>query len=398
MRILKVTQAYFPFQSRGGPALKVRSIARELVKQGHQVTVLTAALGFGPAEVEMASAARNRHGWVSHQDGVQTVYFPTLFSYRNLTVNSGFAGYCRQCVRDFDIAHIYGLYDLLGPVVAKYCRKNGVPYFVEPLGMTRPIDRAFALKKAWWKLLGGYFSRASRIIVTSEMEKAEVIGAVSAAERVLLRYNGIDGEGLGALPAPGTFRAKVGVSGGERLILFLGRLIPRKGADLLVQALPQLAGSNVRLVIAGPEGEPGYLESLRTLAREMGVDKQVLFSGPLYGEDKRAAMVDATIFALPSRYENFGNVAAEAIACGTPSLVTDHCGIAPLIDQRAGLVTTYDATAVAGALKTLLENATLYRRLKLGCAVVADELSWEHLVPRIVQTYQEAIAQAKAAG
>jgi len=69
---------------------------------------------------------------------------------------------------------------------------------------------------------------------------------------------------------------------------------------------------------AGPEGEVGYAAFLRERARTLGVEHRVLFLGPLYGVEKRAALVDADVFALPSRYENLGNTAAEAIACGTP--------------------------------------------------------------------------------
>ena len=135
----------------------------------------------------------------------------------------------------------------------------------------------------------------------------------------------------------------------------------------------------MKLILAGPEGETGYLAYLRAKARAMGVEHRVLFTGPLYGEDKKAALADAWAFALPSRYENFGNAAAEAIACGTPAIVSDRCGIAPLVNQRAGLVTSYDSGALARSLRELLGNAELYQQLRAGCREVADEISWERL-------------------
>jgi glycosyltransferase involved in cell wall biosynthesis len=97
------------------------------------------------------------------------------------------------------------------------------------------------------------------------------------------------------------------------------------------------------------------------------------------------------VFALPSRYENFGNVAAEAIACGTPAIVSDQCGIAPLIDQRAGLVTTYDAAGLGRTLKELLNDTELYNRLKAGCAQVANEISWDKLIAEMQNYYREAV-------
>jgi glycosyltransferase involved in cell wall biosynthesis len=390
MRILKVTQAYFPFNERGGPAVKVRSIARALREQGNEVVVLTADLGFGPNEIAAAKVVADREGWRTDLDGVEVIYFKTRFHYRNLTVNPGILRFCQHRLIDFDIVHIYGLYDTLGPAVGRYCRKFNVPYFVEPLGMTRPIDRGFLLKKLWWKLFHNFLPGASQVVATSEMEKAELLADGYAPDRVLLRYNGIEREEFRQLPPPGAFRKKAGIGEDERFVLFLGRIIPRKGADLLIDALPLIGSDKMKLVLAGPEGESGYLADLRTKAREMGVEQRVLFAGPLYGEDKKSALVDAWVFALPSRYENFGNAAAEAIACGTPAIVSDRCGIAPLVNQRAGLVTSYDPAALARSLRELSGNAALYHRLKAGCREVADEISWEHLVGGMQDSYEYA--------
>ena len=113
------------------------------------------------------------------------------------------------------------------------------------------------------------------------------------------------------------------------------------------------------------------------------------FSRGLFTENlQKEAYVDATVFALPSRYENFGNTAAEAIACGTPVVVSDRCGIAPLVDQRAGLVTAYDPQAIVRTLKELFNNPALYRRLKAGCSQVAEQISWDGLVRGMQNSYE----------
>ena len=170
MRILNVTQSYYPFQDRGGPAFKVRSIARMLTELGNRVTVLTADLGFASSTITSAGVIPCAQGWRSDLDGVEVIYLTTRGRYRSLTVNPGVVGFCRHRLREFDIVHIYGLYDTLGPAVAKYCRQFGIPYFVEPLGMIRPIDRGFLLKKMWRRIVNGYFETANRMVVTSELE------------------------------------------------------------------------------------------------------------------------------------------------------------------------------------------------------------------------------------
>jgi glycosyltransferase involved in cell wall biosynthesis len=394
MRILQVTQAYYPFNERGGPAIKVRSIARVLAGLGNKVTVLTADLGFGPREIEAAKVVGDPDGWRTDLDGVEVVYFKTRCHYRNLTINPGILRFCRRHLKEFDIVHIYGLYDTLGPAVGRYCRRLGIPYFLEPLGMTRSIDRGFLLKRIWKRLGKNYLAHASKWISTSCLERHDLSAEGVPSEKVLLRYNGIDLNDFKKLPPVGAFRKSVGIANNDPIILFLGRLIPRKGADLLIEALPQIGDENVKLVIVGPEGESGYQTFLRDTAKSLGVSHQVLFPGPLYEDMQKEAYVDATVFALPSRYENFGNTVAEAIACGTPAVVSDRCGIAPLIDQRAGLVTSYDSQAVARTLKELLNNPPLYQRLKGGCLQVAKEISWEGLVREMQESYKEAISRA----
>jgi glycosyltransferase involved in cell wall biosynthesis len=390
VRILKVTQAYFPFQDRGGPAVKVRAIAGELVAQGQEVCVLTADLGFGQAQLAAASAHPTAWGWGSKCNGVEAIYLKTKFHYRSLTVNSGLIKFCRKRLRGFDLVHIYGLYDVLGPVVASYCRLFKIPYLVEPLGMTRPIDRGFLLKKLWWRVFSRYLPGATQVIATSEMERDELLADGYSPNRVMLRYNGIDLKEYHDLPPRGTFRKKVGIADDEQFILFLGRIIPRKGADLLIEALNMIRSDKTILVLAGPEGEAGYLSELLEKSKALGVEGRVRFIGPLYGDDKNAAMADAWVFALPSRYENFGNTAVEALACGTPAVVSDRCGVAPLLDGRAGLVTTYDSQALARTFQELLENPVLYQRLKACCGEVAEEISWEHLVRGMQDSYGHA--------
>jgi len=388
MRILKVTQAYDPFLARGGPAIKVRSIARGLVSLGHQVTVLTADLGFGPAEISAAAALKSPHqGWRSERDDIETIYLTTRARYRNLTINPGVLRFCHSRLPEFDVVHIYGLYDTLGPAVARVCRRLSIPYIVEPLGMLRPIDRGFFLKNLWKGMNHTYLHRADKIVTTCEMERGEVLAEGFLAQRVQLRYNGVELDEFRMLPVPGSFRAKLGLTDAQRFVLFLGRIIPRKGADLLIEAMPRLQNKSLKLVVAGPEGESGYVNSLRNAAKSRGVESLVLFPGPLYGEDKKAAIVDAALFALPSRYENFGNSAAEAIACGTPVIVSDQCGIASLIDGRAGLVCAYNADSLLDCLSRMLSEESLRRTLASGCPQVAQELSWSRLIHEVEDTY-----------
>lgn len=390
-----MVQAYYPFQEKGGPVAKVPALARGLTQRGHRVTVLTADLGLGKYTGVRIKAEPCKWGWRSEQDGVEAIYVSTLCHYRALTVNPSVVGFCGASLRQFDLVHFFGLYDLLGPTVSNYCRRQGIPYVIEPMGMYRPIDRSIRLKLLWRHSIGNAFWRgAAQIIATSEMERQELIEVGVPPGKVVIRYNGIDPHSCTSLPSRGGFRAKWGISLDQLLVLFLGRLIPRKGADILIEAFAQACSESARLVIAGPEGEPGYRECLERRAKESGVEARVLFTGPVYDEEKKALLADADIFALPSRYENFANAPAEAMACGVPVIITDACGIRSLVEGQAGLVIAPEKEALAEALRKLIGDKALYSRLKEGCRRVADQLSWDRLTEQMEGYYTQALAKS----
>ena len=394
MHILKVVQSYYPFQERGGTAVKVRALARGLARRGHHVTVLTADLGLREGNGHAIKLERCDVGWRFSEDGVDAIYLPTVGRYRALTLNPHIIGFCRASLGRFDLAHFYGLYDLLGPLVSYFCRRQGVPYVIEPMGMYRPIDRSFRLKHLWHNSLGRSFWRyAAQIVATSELEQRELLNHGVPCERIALRYNGIDPEAYISLPPRGTFRGKWGIPPEDTLILFLSRLIPRKGADVLIEAFAEVWTQSAWLVVAGPEGERGYRSYLEKRATERGLGTRILFTGPLYNEQKWAAMADTDLFVLPSRYENFANAPAEAIACGIPVIITDACGIASLVEGRAGLVIPPQREALTEALRKLMDDKALYVELKEGCPELAGELGWDRLAEQMEGHYGRALAK-----
>jgi glycosyltransferase involved in cell wall biosynthesis len=396
MRVLQVVQSYFPFQDRGGPVVKVRALARGLAKRGQHITVLTADLGFGTGYGSDVEIRRCPWGWHAQQDGVETIYLSTAAHYRALTLNPSVVAFCRASISQFDLVHLYGLYDLLGPAVSFFCRRRGIPYVIEPMGMYRPIDRSFRLKRLWhWSLGDSYWRHAAQIVSTSEMEQQELIDDGVAAEKIVMRYNGIDGGVNADHPPRGAFRKKWGIPLDEPLVLFLGRLIPRKGADILIDAFSEACPRSGRLVIAGPEGEPGHRASIEERAREAGLESRVVFTGAIYDHDKSALMTDADIFVLPSRYENFANSAAEAIAFGIPVIITTCCGIRSLVDGRAGLVIAPEKRPLVAALRSLSSDPALYAKLKAGCSEVAAELGWDRLTEQMEAHYTRALTRSQ---
>ena len=390
MRILNVTQSYYPFLDKGGPTVKVRAMARGMAAAGHQVAVLTADLGLDHATT---GAIAGRWGWETQEDGVEAIYLHTRARSRALTWNPGVAAFCRERLASCDLAHIYGLYDLIGPQVASARRRMARPYVVEPMGMFRPIVRNIWLKRMYHAVLGRAMLRgADRVIATAEQERQELLEGGIPDSKIVVRRNGIDVPTK--LPPPGLFRGQWHISADTKLVLFLGRLVSKKSPDLMLEAFARWQGRNngqqsSLLVVAGPDEGDGFRQRLETLAEKLSLNGQVLFTGPLYDDAKWAAYRDADLFVLPSQNENFGNTAAEAVACGTPVLVTDRCGIAPIVDRRAGLVVPHDCAALEGGLEKILDDPALAARLRKGCEEVARSLGWAEPLAQMESLYQE---------
>jgi len=393
MRILSVTETYAPFLEFGGPPVKVRALARGLAESRNEVTVLTADWGFG----ERARAQEASHkeqgpfGWQCEESGVTAIYLPTWLRYRSLTWNPGVKRFCSERLHDFDVAHIYGLYDFLGPVVADACVRRNIPYVLEPIGMFVPIVRSLRLKRIYHALFGRrLFEGASAVIATSEQEAEELASGGVARQKIVVRRNGV--EAPASWQERGTFRKALGIDKDATLILFLGRLSEKKSPGLLLEAFASISkGSGdktLHLVFAGPD-EGGMKSRLEQIAVQLGVASRTHFAGAIFGDAKWAAYRDAEVFVLPSQNENFGNTAAESVAAGTPVVVTEQCGIAPLLADVAGLAVAHESGALALAIHDVLFDAGLRACLVAGCSAVTARLGWEEPVRETVALYKE---------
>jgi glycosyltransferase involved in cell wall biosynthesis len=395
MRILNVTESYAPFFEFGGPPVKVRALSEALARRGHEVTVLTADWGLESRLTgeTQATAERSPFGWRVRENGVQTTYLPTWLHFRALSWNPAVNRYCRARLGNFDVVHIFGLYDLLGPAVASDCHRRNLPYVVEPIGMFVPIVRSFLLKRMYHFFLGQtMLSESGSVIATSAQEVAELESAGILTNKITLRRNGVDSPG--EFPGRGGFRSAQNLSPDIKLILFLGRLSSKKSPDLLLKAFAALSTSKKRndiaLAFVGPD-EAGMRQQLTRMAKGLRVESQVRFAGPLFGNAKWAAYRDADVFVLPSQNENFGNTAAEAATAGTPVIVTEACGIAPILKDRAGLVVRHDVSALSDAIERVLDEPQLHSRLAQGCADVAAELRWEEPACQMESIYNELV-------
>jgi len=401
MRILNVTQSYAPFFEFGGPPEKVRALSEGLAQLGHDVTVLTADWGLERRLAELPGeppAENSPFGKKREVHGVKAIYLPNWFRYHAASWNPALPRYLRARLQNFAIVHIFGLYDLLGPRTAAAAQSLKIPYVVEPIGMFVPIVRNLFLKRAYHRFFGKLLlQNAAAIIATAEQEKSELIAGGIPADKIVLRRNGVSVPA--SLPARGAFRASLNLPADARLILFLGRLSQKKSPDLLLQAFAQVAPPSpaAHLAFVGPD-ESGMRSRLQQMAQQLGVATRVHFSGPLTGDSKWSAYRDADIFVLPSQNENFGNTAAESVAAGTPVIVTEQCGIAPLLAGIAGIAVPHSAASIADTISTLLNDPTLHAQLKNGCATAVQRLDWGLPIREMDSLYRKLAGLAASQG
>ncbi|MCD4678478.1 MAG: glycosyltransferase [Desulfobacula sp.] len=193
------------------------------------------------------------------------------------------------------------------------------------------------------------------------------------------------------MPKKGEFKKKYSIDDDTKVILFLSRIHERKGADILIEAFSKLISEfeNVKLVIAGPD--EGYLDKLKSLAWDLNISNNVMFPGPLYGDDKMEAYVDADIFVLPSkdRYESFGNVVLEACACCTPVIVTNNCGVSEWIGNNGGYVVEYDKEQLRDAMLKMLSDDEVRRRFgEEGRRLVREKFDLDKISEKVEKLYE----------
>ena len=258
---------------------------------------------------------------------------------------------------------IHGLWRYTSAGVWRGLRGHKVPYFVFAHGMLDPyFKRAYPrkhLQKAacWLAAERRVLRDAKAVLFTCAEERLRArrtFWPYSCRERVV---------GLGIARPEGDlaaqkreFYALFPQLAGKRLALFLARLHPKKGCDLLIRAFACVTSKDplLRLVMAGPD-ECGWRAELERLVARLGVGNRVIWTGPLYGSVKQGALGAAEVLALPSHTENFGISVVEAMACGVPVLVSNQVNIWREIESDgAGLAATPDVAGITGLFERWL--------------------------------------------
>ncbi|MCK1305155.1 MULTISPECIES: glycosyltransferase [unclassified Bradyrhizobium] len=313
--------------------------------------------------------------------------YKTGQGWRNFVKRYGVSGHLipwlKSHVRDYDCIVVNGLWNFSTFAASRVLPNGGVPYFVFTHGMLDPWFRSsfrakHALKQCFWLFNEGRLlanSNAALFTTQEERELARTMFWGFDYEKEVVGYGTSD-------PPPANqdqerqFRRLVPGLGARPFILFLSRIHPKKGCDLLIEAFARVGRqfSGTDLVIAGPD-QSEMLGAFKKLATERRIADRVHFPGMLTGEAKWGAFRSADAFALPSHSENFGIVVAEALACGTPVLVSNKVNIwREIKSAKAGFVEEDTIEGTTSALSDYLSlRSAAKEQMKLNARVCFEQ-------------------------
>ena len=394
LRILHVVPYYEQAWAYGGIPRLATTMTRALARRGHAVTVCTTD---ARDEVSRATPQPAQPGavdvWMFRNVSNHLAYHWQLFT------PIGLAAGLRAALdhEAFDVAHLHACYNLPGTMAARALARAGVPYVVSPNGTARPIERRILAKQVFAATAGrSFLSRAARVIAVTNIERLQLQSLGIAADRIAVVPNPVDDEEFEEPPDPARFRDTHALAGGP-VVLFLGKLTPRKGVEILVRAVHGLRHSNATLVIAG--NDMGAGAHIDRVTDGLGLGSRVRRVGLLTGRDRHDALAAADVVVYPSRDEIFGLVPLEALLCGTPVVVSGDSGCGEVIGRVGGghIVPHGDVPALSGAIDAILSAPDLWHARAVAAAERTRAAFGSDVVGRQLEELYVAV-RAEAAG
>lgn len=403
LNILFVVHGYKPAYRIGGPILSVSALAEKLVEKGHNVTVFTTNSNQSE-DLDIATDC-------PHQvNGVEVWYFKRKVIFGKLSsiipYFSKSIGYLyvpklkRNLIRvlpEIDIVHTHLPFVYPTFIAAKIARQFGKPLFYHQRGVLDPSRLSFrSLKKMLYikYVEKPIIDSASTLIALTKFEIESYKAITSRTITIKVIPNGINTSEYVTVSAPENI---LGIPMSAPVILFLGRLHPIKGADVLIEAFFEVNKEipNAVLVLAGPD-EFKLESKFKAIVEEKGLRDKILFPGMVTGDLKRNLLARANIFALPSAGEGFSMAVLEAMASETAVMISPGCNFPEIEQRNAGAIVSVNSIKWAKALIQMISNReNLMRMGKNGKELVSQEYSWDKIADMMIEAYDEVISRDK---
>jgi glycosyltransferase involved in cell wall biosynthesis len=388
MKILFVIPALSPIY--GGTSQAVLDLADAIGRRGNRIDIVsTNAAGSTQLDVPLDQ-------WIEH-DYYRVKYFPyaSWFDYKfSLPLTLWLLGH----VKDYNIVHTNAIFSY--PVFPAHLASllSNIPYVMTPHGMLDPWALKYkAFKKnIYYKLFERPFlNRASAIqmLCNSEMEKAQ---ALKLKAKIAVIPNGIYKADFQVLPGPELFLTKFPHTKGKKLLLFLGRVDPKKGLDLLAEAFGKIYRQfpNTHLIIAGPDNI-GFSSKIKTLFMQNNCLDAVTFTGMLRGELKLSALAAATIYVAPSYSEGFSVSVLEGLASKLPCVLTTGCNFPEAASTNSAIVVNTDSESIANALSWCLNNSSEATSMaNRAQQFIFKTYTWDRVADKLEQLYKSLLLES----
>ena len=386
MRILQVTPYYEPDFQKGGIVRSTSILCRELVRQGHSVTVWT------------TQAPEGNHNAPLHvpidRGGVEVVYF------RNWAGGFLFDEFMVRSVSEisqYDVVHVAAFWQLFGWPALIAARRRGVATVISPRGSLVMVHNrareAWKHRAMYWLYNHRALQQASAIHFTASIERDDAVslGLTSPMFRV---PNALAAEDFEDLPDREASRRSFSVEADQSIILFLGRLDRRKALDVLIEGFFRAERIRDRsiLFLAGPDD--GVEQALREQIDALGLESRIRFLGMVDAETRARLFSAADLATLTSHAENFGNAAGEAMSAGLPVLVSETCGIAEHIEEYgAGRVVPVEPQAIASTLNEMISDPEKLAEMGARArSLVADKYTASAVARTMARAYQDVLS------
>jgi len=370
----------------GGAETHVFHLSKNLVKRGHEVFVLTSN----------CTPTNNYPGFASSEEvnGIHIRRFKTFNLGAGLRIWRGLIREILQLQPDIIHAHSIGFpHSDVCALLSKIKKIPSIATTHGALGIGDPAHKENIRRRIWASIVTrqvlGFFDR---IIVISPAEKPYVLKAVRP-ERICIIPNGVPTEIFDNNIDPLPFRKKYGLEG-IPVILYLGRLIGKKGVKHLLMAASSILKKNrAKVLIAGPDG--GKKKMLMELSQKLCLDKDVIFTGKLSEQDKLQTIACSDMLVLPSKKEAQGIVLLEAQAMGKPVIATRQGGIPYFIkDGENGILVDYSRPdQIANAVEKLLSDREFREKIGKKGRETARMFTWDVITQEILDVYELIIEE-----
>jgi glycosyltransferase involved in cell wall biosynthesis len=383
LNVLHVIPSLSP--KHGGPSFALPLMTRALALHGVRTTIATTDDDGPRTRLDVPI------GRIVSTEGGATIYFRKTTEFYK--VSAGLRCWLKRHVEEFDVVHVHALFSFSSLGAARAARNARVPYIVRPLGVLNRWgiqNRRRLLKQCSLRWVERpALLRAAALHFTSAAEKREAAEAIPEIAHV---PSAIIPPPIDVRPSRGDasdFQKEFPATKERHVILFLSRIDPKKGIELLLEAFAKIRSDGAMLVIAG-DGETDYVQSLKLMAEQLRIGDRTLWTGFLSGERKWGAFGAATIFVLPSYSENFGIAAAEALAAGVPCILSRGVALAEKAGAAgAAIVTRCDAPELANAIERVLNDDRVREGLATkAAAFIESNYSLEAVGAQMVELYR----------